>query len=445
MRDADHARANGADWHEEKDRWTAPHRRVTVIRRCAAPPAVRFDVGAAAVVNRRALSHSCEPMTRRPLLLLFSFSNFIIGLGGFVVIGVLSPIADDFGLSTADAAWAMTAYARAYALTSPVLVALTGAIDRARLLVASMALFALGSLLCATAPDFGIVLLGRAAMAVGAGLVTPAQAAIAASIVAPAERGRALSLVFFGFTIAQAFGVPLGAWLGYGFGWRWAFALVALLSGVGTMVLLATTPRGLKIPANSLATLAATARTPKFAVAVGFTGIFFAGNYCVYTFLAPFVETRFSLDRNGVTLVLATFGICGVAGNLLGGVLSDRLGPDRTLAGVCIGSALAMPALTGLAMPFALTLALVGIWSLIIFGNFAAQQSRLVALDPARASTLLALNAASIYLGSAAGAYIGGLTLKATGYIWLGLAGAVIALLALASLPLTRGLRAGGL
>jgi predicted MFS family arabinose efflux permease len=67
----------------------------------------------------------------------------------------------------------------------------------------------------------------------------------------------------------------------------------------------------------------------------------------------------------------------------------------------------------------------------------------LVALDPARASTLLALNAASIYLGSAAGAYIGGLTLKATGYAWLGLAGAAIVLLALASLPLTRGSRAG--
>ncbi len=382
-------------------------------------------------------------MTRRPLLLLFSFANFIIGLGAFVVIGVLSPIADAFALSKADAAWAMTAYALAYALTSPVLVALTGAVERARLLVASMALFALGALLCATAPNFGVVLLGRAAMAVGAGLVTPAQAAVAASVVTPAERGRALSLVFFGFTIAQGFGVPLGAWLGYAFGWRWAFALVALLASVGAMVLFAATPRGLKIPANSLATLATTASTPKFVVAVGFTALFFAATYCVYTFLAPFVEARFDADRNGVTLVLATFGICGVAGNILGGALSDRLGPDRTLAGVGVSSVLLMPALTGLAAPFALTLALVGIWSLTIFGNFAAQQSRLVALDPARASTLPALNAAAIYLGSAAGAYLGGLTLKATGYAWLGVAGAAIMLLALASLPLTRVLRAG--
>ena len=384
-------------------------------------------------------------MNPRPLLLLFSFSNFIIGLGAFVVIGVLSPIADDFGLSKADAAWAMTAYALAYAVTSPVLVSLTGALDRARLLLASMSLFALGALLCAIAPNFWILLLGRAAMAVGAGLVTPAQAAITASIVPPAERGRALSFVFFGFTIAQAFGVPLGAWLGYTLGWRWAFALVALLSVVGTTVILAGTPRDLKIPTNSLATLATTAKTPKFAAAVGFTALFFAANYCVYTFLAPFAEARFALDRNGVTLVLATFGICGVIGNLLGGGLSDRLGADRTLAGVCVGTALAMPALTFLATPFAVTLALVGIWSLLIFGNFAAQQSRLVTLDPARASTMLALNAASIYLGSAAGAYIGGVTLEATGYTWLGSAGAAITLLALASLPLTRVLRAEAL
>jgi len=384
-------------------------------------------------------------MTRRPLLLLFSFSNFIIGLGAFVVIGVLSPIADAFALSKADAAWAMTAYALAYALTSPVLAALTGALDRAQLLVVSMALFALGALLCATAPYFGVVLLGRVAMAVGAGLVTPTQAAIAASIVAPAERGRALSLVFLGFTIAQAFGVPLGAWLGYAFGWRWAFGLVALLSIVGTAVLLAATPRGLKIPPNSLATLATTARTPKFMIAVSFTALFFAANYCVYTFLAPFVEARFDAARDGVTLVLATFGICAVAGNIVGGVLSDRLGADWTLAGACLGSALAMPALTALAMPFTLTLALVGFWSLVVFANFAAQQSRLVTLDPERASTLLALNAASLYLGSAAGAYIGGVTLKASGYAWLGLVGAAITLLAMASLPLTRILRSGEL
>ncbi len=382
-------------------------------------------------------------MTRRPLLLLFSFANFIIGLGAFVVIGVLSPIADAFALSRADAAWAMTAYALAYALTSPILVALTGAIERTRLLAASMSLFALGALLCATAPNFGVVLLGRAAMAVGAGLLTPSQAAIAASMVAPAERGRALSLVFSGFTIAQAFGVPLGAWLGYAFGWRWAFGLVALLAGVGAAVLIAATPRGLKIPVNSLATLEATARTPKFVVAVGFTALYFAATYCVYTFLAPFVEARFDADRNGVTLVLATFGVCAVAGNIAGGALSDRLGPERTLAGVCIGGALLMPTLTGIAMPFALTIAVVGIWSLVIFANFAAQQSRLVALDPARASALLALNAAALYLGSAAGAWLGGLTLKATGYASLGLAGAAIMLLALASLPLTRVLRAG--
>jgi predicted MFS family arabinose efflux permease len=306
-----------------------------------------------------------------------------------------------------------------------------------------MSMFALGALLCATAPDFPVVLLGRAIMAVGAGLVTPAQAAVAASIVTPAERGRALSVVFSGFTIAQAFGVPLGAWLGYAFGWRWAFALVALLSGIGTAVLVASTPRGLKIPANSLATLASTARAPKFFVAVSFTALFFAANYCVYTFLAPFVEARFNLDRNGVTLVLATFGVCGVAGNLFGGALSDRLGEDRTLALACIGAALAMPALTVLAMPLPVTLTLVGIWSLTVFANFAAQQSRLVALDPARASTLLALNAASIYLGSAAGAYLGGQTLTAAGYFWLGPVGAAIVLLALVSLPLTRLLGTG--
>ena len=63
-------------------------------------------------------------MPHRPLLLLFAFANFIIGLGAFVVIGVLSPIAGGFGLSKADAGRVMTAYALVYCVASPISVAL---------------------------------------------------------------------------------------------------------------------------------------------------------------------------------------------------------------------------------------------------------------------------------------------------------------------------------
>jgi len=55
-------------------------------------------------------------------------------MGAFVVIGVLTPIASSFDISKTDAGWVMTAYGLFYAVTSPPLVALTGAVDRALLM-----------------------------------------------------------------------------------------------------------------------------------------------------------------------------------------------------------------------------------------------------------------------------------------------------------------------
>ena len=380
-------------------------------------------------------------MPHRPLLLLFAFANFIIGLGAFVVIGVLSPIAGGFGLSKADAGWVMTAYALVYCVASPISVALTGHIDRARLLTANMALFGLGALICATAPAFAGLLAGRAAMALGAGLVTPVAAAIGASLVPPQQRGQALALVFGGFTIAQAFGVPLGSWLGYAFGWRAAFVLVAALSILGTAVLWFAAPRGLKAPPSSLSTLGQVIGTPHLLVAASLTAWFFGAIYCLYTFLAPFMEARFELGREGITLVLVTFGVCAIIGNALGGFCTDRFGFLKTLIGVSIGQAMLLPIITTVQMPLLPTVALTGIWSVVCFAFMAAQQARMVATDPSRAPTLLALHAAFIYLGGAVGAYVGGLTLKSAGYGGLGPAGALLALAGLGSILLASRLK----
>jgi len=67
-----------------------------------------------------------------------------------------------------------------------------------------------------------------------------------------------------------------------------------------------------------------------------------------------------------------------------------------------------------------------------------------VVLDPTRASTLLALNAASIYLGGALGAYAGSVALKAVGFSALGVVGAALALTGLASMALTERLKIPG-
>jgi DHA1 family inner membrane transport protein len=65
-----------------------------------------------------------------PLLALFSFVTFVIGLGAFVVVGLLSRIAADFHVGVATAGLLMTVYGLTYAVTSPLLVSAVGSVNR---------------------------------------------------------------------------------------------------------------------------------------------------------------------------------------------------------------------------------------------------------------------------------------------------------------------------
>ena len=174
------------------------------------------------------------------LLSLLALGNFVVGMGVFVVIGIVSPIAEALSVSAADAGILITSYAVAYALLSPIGAALTGRLSRRTVLVASLGLFCLGSLLSAFSTTLLMLTLSRLVVALGAALYTPLSAGVAVAVAPPEERGRALARVFAGMTMAQVLGVPLGAWMAYRFGWHAPFFLVAALAAICAVVICAS-------------------------------------------------------------------------------------------------------------------------------------------------------------------------------------------------------------
>lgn len=381
-----------------------------------------------------------DPRRLRVLYLVLAMANFAVGLGAFSVVGVLSPLSTSLGIKVSDAGWLMTIYALVYALSSPVLVALSGRFDRAQVLVCGLTLLAIGAAIGALASDYSVVLAARALMAVGGGLVTPVTSAVGLATTKPEGRGRALATIFGGLTLAQALGVPLGAWLGYAFSWRMTFVLVAAYAAIAAVVLYRLVPRGLKIQPTSLATLGRILLTPRLMLAVAFTAFFMGGVFVLYTYLAPFLETQYGLARAGVTTVLLVYGAGAVLGNSLGGRLNDRIGAARTLLLLGCGQLLMLPLLSLVIMPVWLIAILIGFWSALGWSFNVPQQARLGALDPARAPVLLALNAAAIYVGTSVGAAIGGRVVEAVGFGALGPIGATMILVAILSLGAVRWL-----
>lgn len=365
------------------------------------------------------------------LIAVLSAANFAIGLGAFIVIGILNPIAESYGITAASAGQTMTVYAIAYAIGSPLLVAASGALPRRRVLIAGLTVFAAGSLASALAPSIIALDIARAVTALGAGLVTPVAASIAIAASAPGAQGRALARVFLGLTLAQVLGVPVGAWIGYTFGWQTAFAIVVLLSLITLGGVLMVVPARLAFQINGLGTLAAALGDGRSLFAVLFTASYIGAIYIVYTYLAPLLSASMDYGRDGVSLVLFVFGIGAVIGNMLGGHLTDRFGPYRTLIFACGASIVFLPMFSLLPFADPLLLGLTLIWSSCGWSFMVAQQTRLVMQTPDRQSVVLALNAAAIYVGAALGSALGAGVIAVAGLSALGLGAGLASVLAL--------------
>lgn len=368
---------------------------------------------------------------QKRLIAVLSASNFVIGMGAFVVIGVLTPLAEGLSVTPEAAGQVLTVYALSYAVLSPLLVSLTGRIGRRRVLAFGLGLFTFAALLSAMAPSLLALQGARVLAAAGAGMFTPVAAAVAAALSPPEIRARVLAAVFFGLTLAQVAGVPLGSALAYSFGWRWAFATVAAI-GVPCIVLIwRIVPAGLRFQPVSLKDLGRVLATPHLLVAVLFTASFLSAIFVVFTYLAPLLEGRMGFGALAVTAALVVAGVAAVIGNLMGGWLADTLGPARTMAILCVAQVGLLSSLSALPLPIWVVFVQIFVWNLFGWSFGAAQQVRLIQLDPNGATVLLALNAACIYVGAAVGSAIGGATLAASGLSALGLVGGGMAALAL--------------
>ena len=386
---------------------------------------------------------SDAPGVPRGLVGLLSTANFVIGMGAFVVIGTLGPLARDLGLSPAVAGGVMTSYALAYAVLSPLLVSATGAFGRRRVMTLGLAVFALGAAASALAPDAGWLFAARALAAAGAGLTTPVIAAVAAGLAPPERRGQVLAQVFLGLTVAMVLGVPAGSWVAYAYGWRASFWIVALLAAAMAAALWVGVPRGLRFQPVALRDLGAVLGDGRMMLAIGFTATFLGAIYVPFTYLSPLLEETMGLGRDGVTAALTVCGLGAVVGNLIGGRMADRLGPARTLGLLAGAQVVIMPLLSLLPIPLPLALTLFLVWYAGGFAFTAGQQIRLVTLSGPRAPVALALNAACIYVGAAIGAALGGLVVAGAGLGSLGVAGGLAALVAVANLAASRAFPPG--
>ena len=172
-----------------------------------------------------------------------ALAAFAVGTAEFVISGILPPLAADLAVTIPVAGLLVTAYALGVAVGGPVLSLLTHRLSQRTVLVGTLLLFTTSQLLCAFAPDYGMLLAARLFSAAAHGLFFGAGNIVVASLVPTERRGSAFSLFIGGITVANLLGLPGGTAIGVAFGWRTTFLAVALLGLVAALVLAWRLPR----------------------------------------------------------------------------------------------------------------------------------------------------------------------------------------------------------
>ncbi|RST56463.1 MFS transporter [Variovorax sp. MHTC-1] len=375
-------------------------------------------------------------------LLALTAGAFGIGTTEFVIMGLLLQVSADLHVSIAAAGLLISGYALGVAVGAPLLTIATRRVPRKTVLLALMAIFTLGNIACALAPNYEMLMAARVITSLAHGTFFGVGAVVATGLVAPEKRASAIAVMFTGLTAATMLGVPAGAWLGLHFGWRSTFWAVALIGVFAFAVLAVFVPRDRaadkQAPASLADELAVLAR-PQVLLGLAMTVLGFAGVFAVFTYIQPLLTRITGLSEAAVSPILL-LGVGLAVGNILGGRLADRsLMPAvlGTLAALAVVLAVMEPALHS-----GVTAALfVGLLGIAAFATVAPLQLRVLEKASGAGQNLASsLNIAAFNLGNALGAWVGGVVIdRGPG---LGALGWVAALLTLAGLAVALWSRA---
>jgi predicted MFS family arabinose efflux permease len=376
-------------------------------------------------------------------LLLLAAGAFVVASDGTLVVGLLRQIARALSASPAATGQAVTVFAAVYAIATPLLVRAARPVGRERLLIVSLAMFAIANAGTGASSSLTALLAVRVFAAIAAGVFMVSAAALAADTGRPDQRGRRLAVVVGGASAGTALGVPLGTFLSSAVGWRAIFYGIAVLS----VLIVFGSAISLRLVSDQSTAAAGSGLGGRPAVLTLVTTLLWAsGSFMFFTYIAIVLSRTAAVGTTALAGFLLLFGAAGIGGAIAAGWLTDKKGPFVPLAAglVLIAAALTtlgvIAAAADRASPSALiasALALSaygpGTWAIT-----PPQQHRLLNIRGDE-RLLLALNGSALYAGVAIGSALGGIILATTGTVALCLTAAGVELLALASIAATRG------
>jgi predicted MFS family arabinose efflux permease len=344
-----------------------------------------------------------------------SLAAFVLVASEFMPVSLLTPIAADLHITEGQAGQGISVSGLFAFFTSLLIPLVAARVDRKPLLLSLTLMMILSGTVVAFAPNYWVFMVGRALIGVAIGGFWSLSAATAMRLVPDDQVTRAMAIVNGGNALATVIAAPLGSFLGTLIGWRGAFLCVIPVAIVAGVWLSLSLPAMKSHSGSGTGNVFRLMKSLPVALGMVAVSVFFMGQFMMFTYLRPFLETVTHVSVSTLSLVWLVLGLAGLAGTfLIEPFLKNGL--HRTLIVIPILMAVIALALVSFGSSVATTTVLLGLWGLVATAAPVGWWTWLARTLPDAAEAGGGLMVAIIQLAIASGATVGGLVFDLSGY-----------------------------
>jgi EmrB/QacA subfamily drug resistance transporter len=157
------------------------------------------------------------------LLTILIFGCFLSTLNQTLLNVALSSLMDVFDVTATTVQWISTGFMLINGILIPITAYLMKRFTTRQLFISAMSFLLIGSIICAAAPSFSLLLIGRMIQAAGAGIIMPLMMSVVLAIFPVEKRGSAMGLLGLAMIFAPAIGPTLAGFVVEYHSWRWLF------------------------------------------------------------------------------------------------------------------------------------------------------------------------------------------------------------------------------
>ncbi|WP_244629871.1 MFS transporter [Brucella intermedia] len=342
---------------------------------------------------------------------MLALATFVTGTAENNIVGILPGIARGLDVSVSAAGQLTSIFSITFALAAPLALVLTTRFERKVILVSALGVFIASNIVASLSPDYGVLFAARIGMAMASAAVCLIVTMLATELVTPAMRGRAIGIIFVGISGSMVAGVPTGMMINEWLGWRAVF--LCLASAAALVLLLsmhALSGAGRSQP--GLPPYTPHLKSFRLVSAQLVSIMMIGGHFVLFAYLTPYLLEAVHVSSQRIIWAMLAFGLAGMTGGYLGGLLADKLSPRLAIVLtplLYLTALMAIPVAINSSTVFGLVLM---IWACLSWMISPVVQSFLMTTDPATAEAGVGINLSAMHVGVALGTATGGIALE---------------------------------